>query len=264
MEKANGQNTTIPPVDHSGHRKRLKNRMMREGLASFEDHNVLELLLFYTIPRADTNETGHRLLNKFGSIAGVLNATPEALMSVPGVGHETAVFLHMLPQLFRLYGQSTDEIPNRVDSIEDIAKIFNARFIGLEREELHLICLNAKNMIVSIICVSHGDSRTVDANVRKIVSEALKCNAVSVVMAHNHPSGNATPSMEDYNGTRRIVSALNAIDVSVVDHLVFAGSRCTALSSDVRFNSLFKDVFKEPKLQFSDEQNVPSYENENK
>ena len=96
----------IPPVDHSGHRKRLKKRAELEGLEHFEPHNLLELLLFYTIPRADTNDTGHRLLDEFGSFAGVLDASPQALMRVHGVGRETALFLSMLPAVFRMYVQS--------------------------------------------------------------------------------------------------------------------------------------------------------------
>ena len=90
---------------HDGHRNRLKNRFLNEGLTNFEDHNVLELLLFYSIPRSDTNEIAHELLNKFGSLHGVFEAGMEDLMSVNGISRHSAVLIKMIPELFVVYGR---------------------------------------------------------------------------------------------------------------------------------------------------------------
>ena len=128
----------IPPVDHSGHRKRLKKRAELEGLEHFEPHNLLELLLFYTIPRADTNDTGHRLLDEFGSFAGVLDASPQALMRVHGVGRETALFLSMLPAVFRMYVQSQTNDYRGLKNLDEAVDILFPKFTGVDHELLYM------------------------------------------------------------------------------------------------------------------------------
>lgn len=252
-EKKSLHNT--PPVDHSGHRQRLKSRVQKDGLANFEMHNILELLLFYTIPRADTNEIGHRLLQEFGSFANVLNATPEALMRVHGIGRESALFLHMLPQVFRIYEESARKTERKVKDLSDIANYISPYFVGLEKEVLYVVCLNAKNVIIKSICTAEGHSSQVDADIRRIVSEVLNCNAAGVVLAHNHPSGILQPSTDDYKTTRRIADALNAIDVPLLDHLIFAEDRFEPLSKDIRFNSVFGTAFRTASLKLAQTEN---------
>lgn len=244
MDKERNNTQKSDTVDHSGHRQRLKQRMMNEGLAHFEMHNVLELLLFYTIPRADTNETGHRLLEEFGSFANVLNADPEQLMKVPGVGRETALFLHMLPEVFRIYEKSAKNKLYRFRDIEEIANYLGSFFIGQKNEMLYILFLGPKNTMLKCVCMAEGLMTSVEANIRKIVSDALQCNAAAVVVAHNHPSGELKASVADYLTTRRIATALNSIDVPLIDHLIFANGRFESLSSDIRLRSVFGTAFR--------------------
>lgn len=240
------QNTknAMPAVDHSGHRKRLRKRAQTEGIENFEMHNLLELLLFYTIPRADTNELGHRLLDYFGSFSAVLDAQPQELMQVHGVGPETAQFLSLLPTVFRIYMNEKSEPVKKINDIEEVMDVFVPHFVGQKKEMLYMVCIQAGNKVGKCICLAEGTGSEVDIDTRRIVLEAINANAIGVVLAHNHPSGNAKPSTADRIATVRIANALNAVDIPLLEHFVYVDGRYTALSEDVRFVSYFGDAFR--------------------
>ena len=242
--KTHNEKQPIPAVDHSGHRKRLRKRAQTEGISRFEPHNLLELLMFYTIPRADTNETAHRLLDTFGSFSNVLDASPQDLMRVHGVGAETAWFLHMLPQIFRVYLQDKQVAPRRTENLEEVAQTLLPMYVGLKTEVLYMVCIQPGNTIGRCIEIAEGTGTQVAMRARRIVNEAILAGCVGVVLAHNHPSGLAKASNADYAATAHIANALNAVDIPLLEHFVFANDRFVALSEDARFFPFFGDAYR--------------------
>lgn len=174
---------------HDGHRNRLKNRFLNEGLTNFEDHNVLELLLFYSIPRSDTNEIAHELLNKFGSLHGVFEAGMEDLMSVNGISRHSAVLIKMIPELFVVYGRDKVRDIQKINSSDDAKQFFIPRFYGKVREEVQLVLLDDKMNIIKWVKIYEGSVNSANVPIRKIVEIAIENRATNVIIAHNHPTG---------------------------------------------------------------------------
>lgn len=207
---------------HDGHRQRLKERFCQEGLDNFTDVQVLELLLFYCIPRRDTNPIAHELLRHFGSLSQVLEAPVEELKKVDGIGENTAVFLSLITDVGRYYLIDRTTRNEILPTIEKCGEYLLPYFFGRRNETVFLLCLDAKCKVLCCKEVGEGSVNSAGISVRKIVETALSVNATSVVLAHNHPSGVAVPSGDDIQTTARIAAALRAVDVGLVDHIVVA------------------------------------------
>lgn len=197
-------------------------RFHKEGLDHFDPVQVLELLLFYCIPRKDTNELAHRLLDRFGSVSRVMDAPVEELMHVPGVGRNTATFLHLVKQAGRFYQVDSTRKGAMMTDMEDCGNFLLPYFIGRQKETVFLLSLNANCNVISCRQVGEGEINAAVISPRRVVEMALAEKASSVVLAHNHPSGVAVPSHEDVIVTQRLAAALAAVDVVLVDHLVVA------------------------------------------
>lgn len=207
---------------HSGHRKRLKEQFRTEGLDNFTEVQALELLLFPIIPRRDTNPIAHALLNQFGSFAQVLEAPVEELQKVDGIGEAAAVYLHMILDAGRYYQVSRSRHTKILTSLDKCGEYLVSFFYGQRVENIYLLCLDAKCMVLGCKKVGEGSVNSAGLSIRKIVEMALAANASAVVLAHNHPSGLAIPSDEDILTTRKVAAALSAVDVQLVDHIVVA------------------------------------------
>ena len=206
---------------HDGHRQRKKEQFLQHGLDGFADHEVLELLLFYAIPRRDTNELGHRLLEKFGSLDGVLSAPAEELRKVEGVGENAAAFLSLLGAVRqRLCRESMKD--RIVGSVEEAGDLFLTLLRHERREVLYLACLDAKGKLLNCRRLSSGTMSMTAVSVREVVETALRCDASRVVLGHNHPSGVALPSEEDRQVTLQIQQALRTMSITLMDHIVVA------------------------------------------
>lgn len=215
---------------HDGHRQRLRERFINQGLDHFTDVQVLELLLFYCIPRQDTNELAHRLLDRFGSFSQVLDADLEDLVSVKGIGENTAVFIKMLPAVGRYYGVDRTRMEDMPLLTSDACgEYLLPRFLGRTNESVFLLCMDAKGKPISCKLIGEGGINSTGVPVRRIVEVALSAKATSVVLAHNHPSGIALPSREDVATTQKIAVALQAVDVVLADHLVIADGDFTSM-----------------------------------
>lgn len=222
---------------HEGHRARLKKQFAEGGLDGFTDVQALELLLFYAIPRADTNAVAHRLLEHFGSLSQVLDGSPEELQKVEGVGENTALLLTMVPQLARMYMVDRTHGAKILPTLEDCAQYLVPRFFGRKTETVFLLCLDAKCKVLCCKEVGSGGTNSTGVSVRKIVETAIGMGASTVVLAHNHPSGLAVPSMEDIQVTRQIAQALKAVEILLVDHIIVADDDYVSIAaSDARFN----------------------------
>ena len=229
--------------EHDGHRDRLRDRFLKEGLANFESHNILELLLFYSVPRMDTNELAHRLIEHFGSLSEVLNASPDVLMEVPGVGKNTAVLLSMMPQLFSAY---TDDMVNshKIKGREAVEKYIVGRFCGTSSEKVLLVCLDNRFRMLSCDTVGEGSVNFSVIDRRKIVENVLRHNATAAMIAHNHPRGYALPSQEDVVTTSEISKMLEGIGVRLIDHIIACPDDYISLAQSRQFCSLFDNEIK--------------------
>ena len=215
---------------HDGHRKRLKDRFMEQGLDSFTQIQAVELLLFYCIPRQDTNELAHRLLERFGSFAQILDADPEELCSVNGIGENTARFLKLLPAVARYYQVDKARLEGKpLLTTEACGAYLMPYFLGRSNETVFLLCLDAKGKVICCRMVGEGGINSAGVPIRRIVEISLAAKATSVVLAHNHPSGIALPSAEDVSTTQRVATALQAVDVILADHLVIADDDFTSM-----------------------------------
>ena len=222
---------------HKGHRERLKQRFLAEGLDNFSDVQVLELLLFYGIPQKDTNPIAHELLDHFGSLSRVLEADVEELKKVNGIKDHAAVLLALVIELCRYYQVNCAQQTEILPTLEACGRYLVPRFFGRTKETVFLLCLDAKCKVLCCKELGEGSVNTAPISVRKVVETALAANASTVILAHNHPSGIAVPSNEDLQTTRRIAAALNAVEIHLADHIVVAeGDYVSMVQSGCRFD----------------------------
>ena len=215
---------------HENHRLRVKNRFEQNGLDAFDRHQVLELLLFYSVPRKDTNEIAHRLIDRFGSFVGVLDAPMKELEKVEGVGHNVALYLKLLRDTLRYYQNDYRRGKDIILSdLRSCWKYLIKCFDGLTDEAVYMLGLDAKCKMLFCREVGRGSINATQISVRKIVEMALTENATSVVLAHNHPTGLAIPSNEDIQTTLHLSKALRSIDVILLDHIVVCESDCVSM-----------------------------------
>ena len=207
---------------HDGHRQRIKERFLREGLDSFTEIQALELLLFYAIPQRDTNPLAHTLLDRFGSLAKVLDAPTDKLQAVPGMGPHTIALLKLALAMGRCYEISKVKDEKFLHSIEDCANYLVPFLHNRKNETIFLLSLDAKLKVLDCREVGEGSINYASIPVRRVVEMALEAGATSVVLAHNHPSGVAVPSPEDVQTTHRVAKALSAVEIVLVDHIVVA------------------------------------------
>ncbi len=209
---------------HSGHRERVKNKFLTEGLDRFEPHEVLELLLYFGIPLKDTNPTGHALLQKFGSLSGVFDAPFEELIQVEGVGKSAATLIKLIPEICRRYQENLSRDKQLIFSYDEAGNFLITKFIGRSNEAVILMLLDSKSRMIYCGVVNEGTAITANIYVKKIVRLAVQYNAVYAILSHNHPSGNCMPSKQDLNSTQWIYEALQTVEVQLIDHVIVSGN----------------------------------------
>ena len=214
--------TTAAPQKsiHEGHRKRLRERYDRSGMDDFADHEILELLLTYAIPRIDVNEQAHDLIGRFGSVAGALDALPEELCEVDRIGPEAARFLTMLPSVFRRYAMNKVTPLRSMDTLAKIGEYMMALYTGVNFERVYQLLLNNSMGLIDCVRLADGSINGADFNMRTIVELALFKHASGVVLVHNHPRGLAIPSGSDYQVTQDVESALGTLGIPLLEHII--------------------------------------------
>ena len=205
---------------HEDHRDRMRMRFENQGIDGFDGHQVLEMLLFYAIPRKNTNEIAHRLIDTFGSFAKVLDAPLSELEKVEGMGHRSALYLKFIRSCSGYYQVSAVSETKILRSLEDCAAYLMAKLNGKRNEEVYMLCLDAKRGLINCTKLGEGDICSANVSTRKVINAALSSNAVAVVLAHNHPGGLALPSEEDIQMTRYLATALHHAGVYLLDHIV--------------------------------------------
>ena len=221
---------------HNGHRQRLRNRFLEEGLELFDDHQVLELLLFYCIPRQDTNPIAHALLDHFGSLPQVMEAPPSELQKVAGMGESSAAFLSLLNAFSRYYQISRATSHKALNTLQECGQYLMSFLYGRRNETVYLLCLDAKAKVLCCKEVGEGSVNSAAVPIRRIVEMALSANATTAILAHNHPSGIAYPSTEDILTTRKLAAALSAVDITLADHIITAEDDFVSLRDSDLYN----------------------------
>ena len=219
-----------PKNPHAGHRGRMRERYVRSGLDAFQDHEALELLLFYAIPMRDTNEIAHKMINKMGSLHNLMDASVPDIQRLCGCSESTAILLNLIPAMWKRYEMNKWEPRSPLDNSKKAAEYAKNLFIGETVECFYLICLNNQSQLIYPELLTRGTVNEVHFYSKDIVQAALKHNAASVIITHNHPSGYLKPSMEDQAATEAIVTALATIGVDVIDHIVIAGNKYLSFS----------------------------------
>ena len=225
---------------HEGHRARLRARFEETGLAGFQPHEILEMLLFYAIPRRDTNELAHRLMDTFGSLHHVLEAPHQELIRVEGMTENAATLLRFSSALLAEYYEDKYAVGTILNTTEDLSNLLLPRYMGLQNETVYLVCMDSKRMLLNCSPVCFGSVDASAITPRLILQRALLYNATVVVLAHNHPSGLAVPSQADINATMELVQILRSADIRLWDHLVFGGDDCVSMRDTPTLKNLFR------------------------
>lgn len=217
---------------YMGHRERMREKFNSGGLDHFLDHETLELLLTYCIARRDTKPIAWALIKRFGNLSGVLDASPKELAQIKGVGEQSALFLKLIRAVFKKY--SLEEVKDKtvIRTPEEVVSYCQASLSGEKEECLELIYLSVRNTVIDTEIISFGTLDQVSISSRKIVERALAAHASAIILVHNHPSGDPSPSMEDIEMTQEVARAASFLGISVYDHIIVGKGKHYSLKAN--------------------------------
>ncbi len=234
------KNNNKPENLHENHRARVRETFKRAGADGMPDHNLLELLLFYSIPRKDTNEIAHRLIAAFGSLSRVFDASYEELMEIDGIGESSALLISMIPSICRRYIESSNSPKVNLSEPEEAMNYIIRKYYGSNKvESFYMLCLDAVGNLINCCKLGEGTPGSVIVDKRKVLETALRNKADKVIFAHNHPNGIAAPSKDDINMTSELSSVLFSVGIRLADHIIVAGNEAVSLASVEKFRPLF-------------------------
>lgn len=219
---------------HDHHRERMYERVRKNGFEGFSDHEVLEYMLYFALPRIDTNPLAHALIDHFGGYAQVLEASEEELRAVPGIGPASARLIHSILMFSRHYQISKTRSFKQLDSCEKLVEYCVPLFHGITNERIYIIMMDDRLKLLGTVLLGEGAANSVDVPSRKLVDIALRYGATNVVLAHNHPGGFALPSQADIRTTQNLKFALKTMGIDLVDHIIVAQDEGTSMLSSSR------------------------------
>ena len=216
--------------EHAGHRHRMRQRFIENGLNGFADHEVLELVLFYAIPQRNVNPLAHRLMERFGSLQAVLDAPLVELCRVEGVGECAAALLQLFSAVAERLEKNRAAKKEVLSSYGVACRHCAALLRELRQEHFYIVCLNARNEVLRDALISRGTIDEVQAYPRLVAEEALRHNAHAVILCHNHPGGSPIPSQADMEATRTLADLLKRLEIRLVDHVIVAGGHTLSMA----------------------------------
>ena len=226
---------------HYGHRARMKSKFADHSDRVFSDHELLELLLFYAIPRVNVNEVAHRLINELGSLEGVFTAEPERLCRVAGVGKATADYISLIGKVMSRAKSEAPDLKQTFSTLSMIGEFLVQYYRGYTKEKLCVLFFDSRMKLIKLTELDHGGPTEIAASPQQIARDAVIYNASSVLIAHNHPSGNLEPSSADHNLSHLLDITLRSVGVPLIDHLIVGESSFVATmgssASSVRYNT---------------------------
>lgn len=215
-------NEKKPANTHDGHRKRMRARLKNDlDMVSYAEHEMLEQLLFYGIPRKNTNELAHLLINTFGSYGNVFGASLAALEKVKGMTENAAMLIKIIGPISRAVGVSRTKGKKFLYTSDDALMHFESHFINEPREVAFAACLDIGNRIINVTNIGKGSGAETSIDMQKLIEAVSSSHADKVVLMHNHPSGNLSPSDEDIFATNLALVSLVSVNAKLIDHIIF-------------------------------------------
>lgn len=226
---------------HGGHRDRVRNELRSAGLnESTPPHKVIEYILYHSIPQKDTNIIAHELMNRYGSVSGMLDAPAESLMQVPGISKVSVSLLKLIVPVARIYSAEKSSNAQMLNSSESVARYIIGRYFGYDNEVFSMLSLTASGRLLGFDTLSSGEVNQVVVSVRQVVETAIKRNAVRIVIAHNHPGGVALPSGDDIRMTEMISNTLRHINITLSDHVIITDDDYVSMAQSRCFKYIFE------------------------
>ena len=226
---------------HEGHRERLRKRALDSGLDSFNEHQTLELILSFYLPRVDTNPIAHKLIKEFGSLAKVLEAKSADLLKIDGIGEKCAAFIELVPQILKAYKKSKMQEGALITSPIEVFDYLGEMVKFVPQEEFYLICLDSNSKVLLTKMLAKGTGSQVALNLQQITQTALQTSASGIILVHNHPSGTPDPSAEDIVLTKKIYLALSLNGICVMDHIIISKDDYYSFNKSGLFNNFTKE-----------------------
>ena len=225
---------------HKDHRKRVRKEFL---LNSFDietpHHKILEMLLFYAIPRKDTNELAHILMKEFGSLSGVIDAAPAQLMKVKGMGESSVALIKLISPILRTYIAEKKQI-KKFNTFDELGELIQARHFAYNKEVFCVTSINAAGNIIAIDKICEGDIAVVGVPLRDVLETVITRKASAVVISHNHPTGSAVPSPKDLEATKMVAKALGNIGIKLLDHIIAVPNDYVSLAQSKQFVEYLK------------------------
>lgn len=219
MEKQKKNNS------HKGHRQRVKAKALQAGIEHWPIHEVLELLLMYSVPQKDVNPLAHTLLDTFGSFAGVLDAGFHQLKKIEGIGDETALYLSLLPDFFVKYTASKNIDSIILDNTYKNVNYFRSIDRVRDRERFYIFCLNGQKKLIKTIKFDSDLSSIINVPITELTQHIVFNANKGILIMHTHPNGNPNPTRADVNATKHIIDLCKVIGIKFEDHIIITGSR---------------------------------------
>lgn len=225
---------------HDNHRKRVREEFLAHGFdENTPFHKIVEMLLFYCIPRKDTNELAHAVVDKFKTLENLLEASPEELKEIEGIGDNVVAFFKLLTYITGAYRSERIVKRTKFKSLTEITDFLFAKYLNRKTETFAVTTFNNCGGYIAFDIVNDGDVSSVGFSIREVVEVVCKRKASAVIISHNHPGGNALPSPDDIELTQRIINALAQIDVTMIDHIIISEDDYVSL----RQSHAYKDMF---------------------
>ncbi len=226
---------------HAGHRQRMRREMIeQDNIDKMSDHRLLEVLLFYGIPRRDTNPIAHELLNKFGSITAILEAEIEELKSVKGMTENAATLIKTIMPLSRRYLDDKFRSGSVFENIDALGHFLIRKYMGRKNEAFAITCLDTKGKLLGFDILAEGTPDTVEVSLRDVVSVVIKRNASVAVISHNHVSTNALPSNRDIEMTLKLKDTIESLGTTLLDHIIIGGDDYISMRQSKEYQAIFK------------------------
>lgn len=225
---------------HAGHRKRIKEQILLGQInENSPKHTLLEALLFYSVPRRDTNPIAHRLINRFGNVTGALCAPEEELLKIDGVTENTVALFKLYASISRCSAIEKTDDTDVLKSADEIGQYIHSRYTMKSGEWASLLCIKPNGSVLRFEFIGEGDISTVGISTRRILEIAVKSSATIVILAHNHPSGIALPSAIDVEITKGLVQSLRQVGISLVDHIIVTENDYVSMAQSAEYSKIF-------------------------
>lgn len=209
----------------AGHRERLRKKFLQAGLDGFLDYEVIELLLTLGTPRKDCKQQAKEAIKKFGNLQGVFEASAQELQQIKGVGHENIFGIKLFQALSERFAK--EKIPKKIllDSPETVVGYLQKKIGGLKKENFYILAIDTRNNLINTQEISVGSLTASIVHPREVFKEAIRSSAASIILAHNHPSGDPEPSEDDLTITKRLAEAGKIMGIDVLDHIIVTKSK---------------------------------------